>query len=340
MLLDFLHHLGRFHPLLVRLGGHLRRALEIDVGGFQQALGDIEFGHGLKRYLVSFRGADEHIGQAAGHFAIRPGVAHHHLDFVDTALHPLRLGAVKRVPHLHAERVAGQAQRLRFRQDIEVKLIGGVAGAVADVIQAGVVAQGLLQLIRSGFQGVEIVVHEVEGDGGAPAFAFVVAADRKYLGAVNGSDLLAPALFDLPGGDVAPVLLGELNGNAAVDLLETVGGDVLHQFFLAAGVALVVRLHLKQGVGHLCERLLGALLRRAVGEPQFGLEKLAARLGRQDSAHLAAGKQPAAQDQQRHEKGEAAVAVLNAKAHQGAVTVFNKLPQPLIAALLQPVDRL
>ena len=267
MLLDFLHHLGRFHPLLVRLGGHLRRALEIDVGGFQQALGDIEFGHGLKRYLVSFRGADEHIGQAAGHFAIRPGVAHHHLDFVDTALHPLGLGAVKRVPHLHAERVAGQAQRLRFRQDIEVKLLGGVAGAVADVIQAGVVAQGFLQLIRSRLQRVEIVVHEVEGDGGAPAFALVVAADGEHLGAVNGAYLLAPALFDLPRGDAALVFLGEFHRDAAVDLLEAVGGDVLHQLFLAAGVALVVRLHFEQGVGHLCERLLGALLRGAVGEP-------------------------------------------------------------------------
>ena len=74
-----------------------------------------------------------------------------------------------------------------------------------------------------------------------------------------------------------------------------------------------------------------------MGEAEFGLQELAARLRCEDCAHLAAGKEAATENQQRDEEGEGYVTVLDAALHERGVAAIDKVPQGLVAVLLHPV---
>ena len=96
-----------FHQCLICLRSDLCGALEVEACGFQQALALIRYSNGLERHFLPFRGANEHAVKTVHILPVGAWIAHHHLDFVNPALYPLRFRPVKCVAHLACQIVTG-----------------------------------------------------------------------------------------------------------------------------------------------------------------------------------------------------------------------------------------
>ena len=240
--------------------------------------------------------------------------------------------------HLVGQVGAGQAQGLALGEQVDKEFVGGVAGAVADVVDPGVARQFGGHFVGGLAQGVEVRVHQVEGDVGAEAGA-IGGTDRQHLDPVGAAGGLAPALFDRRGVQAALVLLAQLHHDAASGAGAAVGKHVLHQFFIATAFRAVVRLHLFQGRDQVVDDLQGARLGRALEHLHLGADEFAGDLRRQDGAYHAPQQQPAAEDQQRQEARQGGVAIADAGLHGGQVAVGDEVLEPGVDPGLYPVHR-
>ena len=130
-----------------------------------------EFSNGIKRYQIAVGSADDHVFQIANGNPFLFRVTHHHPHFVITTLHALCLRAIKRIAHLAADVVEGEAHDFGLRFDGETQLILVADGFVANIDQPRVSAQTGFEFTGSGSELGRVFTDQLEGDG--------VAADTE-----------------------------------------------------------------------------------------------------------------------------------------------------------------